>query len=70
MFGSVYWSVAEVNRRSTGVPKKLNSSCPRCGTDLWHVWHGVDPQYRSRYNPGEYVRYTCVCCGYQEEYPS
>ena len=68
MFDLVYQSVTEMNRRNAGIAKKINKLCPRCGIDLWYVRYGVDPQYRSQFNPGEYVAFTCACCGYQEEH--
>ena len=65
----VYWSVAEVNRRNAGQSKPLNMNCPRCATDSWKTFHGVDPQYKSEWNPGEYVDFICANCGYTEQQP-
>lgn len=64
-----YWSILEANRRSAGCAKSLRCRCPRCGDDSWQVYHGVDEQYRSQYNPGEYVEFTCTNCGYSWEEP-
>ncbi len=62
----VYWSVAEVNRQNAGnPPKKIGlRTCPTCEGDLWFTHHGVDPQFASEYNPGEYVDFICAKCGY------
>lgn len=65
----VYWSVYEANRRNAGLTKSIRYACPKCGQDEWHVYHGVDEQYRSQYNPGEYVEFTCAHCGYSWEEP-
>jgi|WetSurMetagenome_2_1015567.scaffolds.fasta_scaffold765301_1 hypothetical protein len=63
----VAWSVMEVNRRNAGLAKPLRMNCPKCGIDLWTVYHGIDERYSSTYNPGEYVVFTCTGCGYQDE---
>lgn len=69
MMDWVAWSVMEANRRNAGLAKPMRMPCPNCRTDLWRVYHGIDPQYRSGYNPGEYVEFTCVNCGYSFEEP-
>ena len=68
----VYWSVAEVNRRNRllGNPgKPMKMKCPQCGIDNWKVHHGVDSQYASQWNPGEYVNFICTGCGYTDQQP-
>ena len=65
----VYWSVAEVNRQNSGQAKPMQMICPRCHTDHWRTWHGVDSQYASQWNPGEYVDFICANCGYTEQHP-
>ena len=70
MYGNhnlVYWSVTECNRKNAGRSKSVNRRCPECGEDNWYLYHGVDDRYRSEYNPGEYVRFTCAHCAYTEE---
>jgi hypothetical protein len=62
----VYWSVAEVNRRRGAVSKPMGMKCPS-GHDNWRARNGVDPKYKSQYNPGEYVEFTCADCGYSFE---
>lgn len=57
----VYWSVAEANRqrgsRIVSIPQCV------CGSTEGRARNGVDPKYASRYNPGEYVEFTCAHCG-------
>ena len=62
-FGSVEWSVMEANRQRAGRTTTLKHPC-KCGTNEWRVLNGIDEQYRSQYNPGEYVEFTCTNCGY------
>ena len=72
LFGDdlVYWSVGEVNRQNAGKGgKPMNMKCPRGCPDSWTTFHGVDPQYRSEWNPGEYVDFICAGCGYTEQHP-
>jgi ribosomal protein S27AE len=67
----VYWSVAECNRMHGRTVKTRGELCPYCGADAWICRWGVNPDYRSEYNPGEYIQYTCTKCGYVgEELPS
>jgi predicted RNA-binding Zn-ribbon protein involved in translation (DUF1610 family) len=68
MFGDglVEWSVAECNRQNAGRTKAMGMACPDCGKDDWQVHHGIDPEFRSQYNPGEYVDFVCVHCGYTD----
>ena len=63
----VAWSVAEVNRENQGRNKSIGTPCPSCGKDDWRAYHGIDSQYKSMHNPGEYVRFTCINCGYAFE---
>ena len=62
-WGSVEWSVMEANRQRAGRTITMRHPC-RCGANDWHVRNGIDEQYRSQYNPGEYVEFTCTNCGY------
>jgi hypothetical protein len=62
----VYWSVAEVNRKRGSASQPKGMKCPK-GHDNWRVRNGIDPQYKSEYNPGEYVEYTCAECDYSFE---
>lgn len=66
----VHWSVAECNRRYGGQFKAIGKACPRCGQDNWRCTWGVNPQYRSEYNPGEFIQYVCQCGFVGEELPS
>lgn len=63
----VYWSVMEANRINAGRSLKQNVKCRRCGEDEWRIRHGVSEEYRSQYNPGEYIEFTCTKCGYSYE---
>lgn len=64
MSESVYRSVAECNLRYGQISKPHGENCPRCGQDNWRCFWGVNPAYRSTYNPGEYIQYTCAECGH------
>jgi predicted RNA-binding Zn-ribbon protein involved in translation (DUF1610 family) len=68
MFGDglVEWSVMECNRQNAGRTKAMGMACPDCGKDNWRVHHGIDPEFRSAYNPGEYVDFVCAHCGYTD----
>lgn len=57
----VYWSVAECNRTRGHIFKPHGENCPKCGKDNWRTFWGVNHEYRSEYNPGEYIQYTCEC---------
>ena len=59
----VYWSVAEANRQRGGRTVKI-PPCHQCGHNEGRAMNGVDPQYASQHNPGEYVQWTCGQCGY------
>ena len=65
----VYWSVAKANQDAAGQHGPKGMTCPHCKSDDWRVYHGVDPQYASQYNPGEYVDFICVRCGYTDQQP-
>jgi hypothetical protein len=67
MYGDdlVHWSVAEANRQRGG--RSSRGPACQCGNDLWRARNGVDERYRSQYNPGEYVEFTCTNCGYSYE---
>ena len=65
----VYWSVFECNRLHGREVKSHGIKCS-CGADKWRTFWGVDPQYKSEFNPGEFCRFTCVECGYSYESPS
>lgn len=59
---SVYLAnVERGNRTFTG------QACPNCQQREWHARNGIDSRYRSQYNPGEYVEFTCAGCGYSYE---
>lgn len=64
---SVRESVDLANALHGHEAKKHNSPCPRCHADLWRCRHGIDPKYKSEWNPGEYCEFTCVNCGYSWE---
>lgn len=61
---SVAESVALCNLNYGGRIQSLRMKCPRCGEDQWTTYWGINPEYRSQYNPGEYVQRTCACCGH------
>jgi len=60
----VYWSVNECNKKAFGKHKPMGRICPDCGMDDWEWRHGVDPEFASEFNPGEYVDFICVGCGH------
>lgn len=61
---SVEDSVYQANVDAYGKHKAMGMTCPNCGKDDWKVHHGIDSQYKSQYNPGEYVDFICVGCGH------
>lgn len=65
----VHQSVAQVNKENTGKVWNLGRDC-QCGKDEWSLFWGINPIYASAYNPGEYIHYTCINCGYSYEEPS
>lgn len=64
---SVEDSVYDANRLWGRDVKPHGYPCPRCGRDEWQTHWGIDEQYASQYNPGEYCQFTCVHCGYSYE---
>lgn len=71
LFGDelVAWSVARANDNAAGKTFERQEPCLRCKKDKWSRRHGIKEEYRSQYNPGEYVVWTCVGCGFSEEFP-
>lgn len=65
-----YESVAECNKLHGYVVKPHGETCPNCGKDQWRTRWGVNAEYRSEYNPGEFIQYTCVCGFVGPELPS
>lgn len=64
-------SVAKCNQLYGSQVKPHGETCPHCGKDSWRCFWGINSAYRSEYNPGEYIQYTCAKCGYQgPELPS
>jgi hypothetical protein len=66
-FYSVEDSVYDANRLWGRDVKLHNIPCPRCQADAWQTRWGIDEQYASEYNPGEYCEFTCTQCGYSYE---
>lgn len=70
---SVEESVYQTNRDHSRDVFKLRSKChnPACDSHEFTCFWGISPLYKSEYNPGEYIQYTCIKCGWKgEELPS
>lgn len=63
---SVYLCNVENGDRARPMGMQCPNSCP----DSWRTHHGIDSQYASQYNPGEYVDFICASCGYTDRQPS
>lgn len=57
-------SVFQCNRLYGHLVKSRRKNCPNCGKDEWRCRWGINPEYRSKFNPGEYIQYTCAHCGH------
>lgn len=63
-------SLDEVNRQNGNRSRPMGMNCPYGCPDSWRTHHGIDSQYASQYNPGEYVDFICADCGYTVQHPS
>jgi hypothetical protein len=67
---SVEESCMLMNQKNGNSARPMGMICPHCQTDNWQTYHGIDSQYASQYNPGEYVDFICENCGFTDQQAS